>query len=249
MQERSGPDRSAENAKQQKEISVFQQLRKTGLDFICEAAWGSHLTVFYKKKSDLIDVLPNFFRFGLQNNEYCLWVTASLSVSEAKAAMRETMPDIDNYLLKGQMEIVPHTEVYFNADKQFEPLDVINRWIDKLNQALNKSYDGMRFSGDTLWLEKKDWQNFDDYEQVVSEIMKSNRMIGLCTFPLDKCGTSELINICRKHQFAFIKQEDEQDLLFNQDTLTRPNDKSSELVVVEGKMLKQMKEDLLRLID
>jgi hypothetical protein len=65
------------------------QMRRTGIDIIGSAPWGTHLCQFYQSEQDLIDILVPYFRQGLADNEFCMWVTSEpLGTDEAKAALR-----------------------------------------------------------------------------------------------------------------------------------------------------------------
>ena len=50
--------------------------RHTGISIIGDVPWGTHFCQFYQDKQDLIDILVPYFRAGLENNEFCLWVTS-----------------------------------------------------------------------------------------------------------------------------------------------------------------------------
>lgn len=188
-------------------------LRKSGNEVVGDIPWGTHLCQFYETKEDLIDVLVPYFKAGLENNEFCMWVTSeSLSSEEAKKAMRKAVADLDRYLKRGQIQIVPHTEWYLK-DGAFNLERVLDAWIDKLNQALAKGYDGIRVTGNTAWLEKKDWKNFTDYEEKVNSVIGKYRMMAICTYSLDKCGAFEVIDVVHNHQFALVKRTGEWQLI------------------------------------
>jgi hypothetical protein len=75
--------------------------------------WGTHFCQFYQTKEDLMDTLVPYFKAGLENNEFCTWVTSQpLGVEEAKEALRGAVPDIDVYLAKRQIEIIPYNQWY-----------------------------------------------------------------------------------------------------------------------------------------
>ena len=93
------------------------------------------------------------------------------------------------------------TEGVFDSER------VLNGWVEKLNQALDNGYDGLRLSGNTSWLEKEDWDNFVDYEEEVDRVIGNYQMIALCTYCLDKCNAAEIIDVVVNHQFALIKRE------------------------------------------
>ena len=186
-----------------------KNLRNSGIDIIGDVPWGTHFCQFYQTKEDLMDILVPYFKAGLENNEFCMWVTSKpLEVEEAKEALRKAVPDFDIYLEKGQIEIIPYTHWYvkngiFDSDR------VLNGWVEKLNQALANGYDGLRLTGNTFWLEKEDWNDFVDYEEEVDRVLGNYQMIALCTYCLDKCSATEIIDVVTNHQFALIKREGE----------------------------------------
>ncbi|MGD0353534.1 MAG: PAS domain S-box protein [Dehalococcoidia bacterium] len=189
------------------------ELRETGSKVIGGVPWGTHFCQFYKSKQDLLDILVPYFETGLKSNEFCMWITAEpLSSSEAKRAMVKRMPDFAQYLAKGQIEIMPNDKWYLQ-DGVFDLQRVLDGWIDKLNQALAKGYSGLRLTGNTCWLERKDWENFTDYEAAVSDVIGQYKMLALCTYCLDKCNAADVLDVVRNHEFALIKQEGEWELL------------------------------------
>jgi len=180
--------------------------RKTGIDAVGAVPWGTHLCCFYDTKQDLIDILVPYFKAGLENNESCIWVTSKTpDVKEAEKAMRKAVPDFAQYLERGQIEIIPHTDWYLK-DGVFNQQRVLSAWIDKLNRALATGYDGMRVTGNTSWLEKRDWEKFTDYEEEVNNVIGKYRMLAICTYSLGSCGASEILDVASKHQSALIKQ-------------------------------------------
>jgi len=181
-------------------------IRVSGVDIVGGIPWGTHFCQFYQTKEDLIDILVPYFKAGLENNEFCMWVTSQpLDVQEAKEALRRVIPDLDVYLQKGQIEIIPYTHWYVK-DGVFDSNRVLNGWVEKLNQALASGYDGLRLTGNTFWLEKKDWNDFVDYEEEVDRVLGNYNMIALCTYCLDKCNATEIIDVVINHQFTLIKR-------------------------------------------
>ncbi|MGP8079447.1 MAG: MEDS domain-containing protein [Dehalococcoidales bacterium] len=183
-----------------------EETRKSGLEVIGNIPWGTHFCQFYQTKKDLIDTLVPYFQAGLENNEFCMWVTAdNLTVEESQKAMAKAVKDFSTYVKKGQIKIIPYTEWYLQ-DGSFNSEKVLNGWVEKLNQALKKGYAGLRLTGNTFWLEKKDWRDFTDYEEAVNNVIGNYKMIALCTYSLAKCSATEIVDVIRNHEFALIKQ-------------------------------------------
>ncbi len=105
--------------------------RKSGIHVIGDIPWGTHFCQFYETHEDLISILVPYFKAGLENNEFCMWVTAEpLDEKSAKEAIGKAMPDFDRYLEKGQIEIVPYGR-YFR-DGKFDLQMLLGSGIDKL---------------------------------------------------------------------------------------------------------------------
>ena len=75
-------------------------------------------------------------------------------------------------------------------DGTFDMDRVLNGWLEKLEQALARGFEGLRLTGNTAWLEKGDWQDFTDYEEAVNSVIGKHRMMALCTYSLDKCSAA-----------------------------------------------------------
>jgi len=175
--------------------------------------WGTHFCLFYKTKEDLTDILVPYFKAGLENNEFCMWVTSEfIGEKEAKESLRKAIPDFDQYLKKEQIQIVPHTEWYLK-DGVFDLQRVLEAWVDKLNQALAVGYAGIRVTGNAAWFEKRVWREFADYEKEVNKAIGKYQMVVICTYSLDKCGASEIVDVVSSHQFTLIRREGKWELI------------------------------------
>ncbi|MDP2952125.1 MAG: MEDS domain-containing protein, partial [Chloroflexota bacterium] len=184
-----------------------QELRHTGLDIVGDAPWGTHFCQFYQTKQDLIDILVPYFKAGLENNEFCMWVTAEpLSAEDALLSLRQAVPNVDDYLERGQLEVLPHDK-WYDIEGVFDMHRVLNGWVGRLESALARGFSGLRLTGNTFWLEKKDWRSFLDYEGMVNDVIGKYRMIAMCTFCLDKCDACEMMDVLSTHQFAVAKRE------------------------------------------
>jgi PAS domain S-box-containing protein len=181
-------------------------LRKFGVELVGDVPWGTHLCQFYETKEDLIDILVPYFAEGLSNNEFCMWVTSlPLEVEEAKQALRKAVPELDQYIQKGQIEVLPYTEWYLLGGA-FDSDRVLQGWIQKEKVALSRGFVGLRLTGNTFWLERNGWKAFTDYEEEVNNTIGKHRMIAVCTYSLSKCNANEVIDVVKNHQFALIKR-------------------------------------------
>ncbi len=192
-----------------------KKLRKSGIDIIGDFPWGVHFCQFYRTKEDLTEILVPYFKAGLENNEFCIWITSqSLEVEEVNEALRKAIPDFDVYLKKGQIEIIPYTSWYakegiFNSER------VLNYLVEKTNQVLERNYEGLRLGGNSFRLKREDWGNFIDYEKKVDTIISKYHIITLCTYSLDAHDITEAMDIAAKHQFTLFKKDGKWELIDN----------------------------------
>ena len=88
---------------------MARALRNTGISVIGDLPWGTRLCHFYETKQDLLDTLVPYFEAGLESKEFCLWVVSNsefITVTEAKAALEQAVPDLDRQLSDLNIEII-----------------------------------------------------------------------------------------------------------------------------------------------
>jgi PAS domain S-box-containing protein len=225
------------------------ELRNSGIDVIGSVPWGTHFCQFYKTKQDLIDILVPYFKAGLESNEFCMWITSEpLVVAEAEEAMRKAVNGFDEYLRQEQIEIIPYNEWYLLGGT-FDDDRVLKGWVSKLELALARGYAGLRLTGNTFWLERNHWQAFTEYEAKVNNVIGKYKMLAICTYCLDKCDGTAVIDVVKNHQFTLVKREGKWDiiesaiykqakeaLLQSQETITKQRDQIANILnsMVDG---------------
>jgi DNA-binding NarL/FixJ family response regulator len=72
--------------------------------------------------------------------------------------------------------------------------------------VLAKGYDGLSIAANAFWLGDHRWQTFVDYEDDVDGILLNKRMIGMCTYALEKSGANEILDVARTHNCALVRR-------------------------------------------
>jgi PAS domain S-box-containing protein len=187
---------------------MAEDLRKTGISVVGDQPWGTHFCQFYEAKQDLLDILVPYFKAGLENNEFCLWVVSDselITVEEAQGALAQAVPDLDRHLSDESIEILNRHDWYFEQHS-LNLERAKHGWDAKLKRALARGYQGMRASADTFWLGEKDWKDFFTYEKQVHDWITNQSMTVLCTYPLAKSGAIEILDVVHAHQFAIARR-------------------------------------------
>jgi signal transduction histidine kinase len=193
--------------------AMATETRETGIDVVGGMPWGSHFCLFYETKEDLLDTLVSYCKAGLESEEFCLWVVAEpLTTEDAVGALKQAVPDLDRYLADTSIEIVPARDWYLKGGT-FDLKRVTGGWHEKLARASARGFAGVRVTGDTAWLEKKDWKDFCEYEEGLNAAVANQRLAVLCTYPLAACGADEILDVVRTHQFALAKRHGSWDVI------------------------------------
>ena len=189
------------------------QMRHSGVEVLGDMPWGTHFCQFYQTLQDLLDVLVDYFRQGLENNEFCVWVTSEpLGVEEASSALRRVVPDLNERARRGQIEFWDYRE-WFAPDGHFDADPVRQCWFEKERAALAQGYNGLRISEDMSWLDKSHWKTFTDYESTVNDVVGSHRILALCTYSLDQYSGVEMLDVLRNHPLVLVRKDGEWEVI------------------------------------
>jgi len=238
--------------------TVAIELRKTGISLVGDLPWGSHFCYFYETKQDLLDILIPYFKTGLENKEFCLWVISNselLTVEEATSELRNALPDLDRYMAERSIEVVGH-EDWFLSGKSFDPYKVADRFRKKLNEALARGYPGMRVNGSPAWLRDAGPQELRKFEAELDKLFPNERTIASCTYPLASIGGEEIFDVVRTHQFAIARRQGEWEIIetpeliqakqeikrLNEELEQRVVERTSELRVTNEELRKEIAE-------
>jgi len=188
------------------EVIMTTALRNTGIEPVGEMPWGTHFCHFYETPDDLLETVLPFFRVGLESNEFCVWVMSEpLTERGVWQALERAVPGLDRYVAAHSIEVLNARDVYL-AGGHIDLHRIIGNWNDKLKGALSRGYQGIRVTGNTAWLEQRQWRDFMDYEAAVDQSISSQQMLVLCTYPLATAGATEFLDVTRTHQFAVAKR-------------------------------------------
>ena len=181
-------------------------LRNTGIEPVGELPWGTHFCHFYETSDDLLETLLPFFKAGLESNEFCAWVVSEpLTEAAVWAALDRAIPGFDGYVSNHSIEVLNARDVYL-AGGEIDLHRIISNWRDKLKAASSRGYPGIRVSGNTAWLEQKQWREFMEYEAALNQGIRDQSMLVLCTYPLMTTSANEFLDVTSTHQFAVAKR-------------------------------------------
>lgn len=176
---------------------------------VCEAKFGDHNCVVYKSFDDLNRLLSIYFKYGLDNNQYCIWVTPGGEAQDsAIIALDRLLPDYGKSLIKEQVEFIDCSDFYLK-NGTFDPDMVLEQWQSRLEWAIGNGYSGIRASGDLGWFETEDWPVLMDYERRLDPIVRPGKISALCSYPLHKLAAPAILDVIHHHRLATTKTNGE----------------------------------------
>ncbi|HEV2827901.1 MAG TPA: PAS domain-containing protein [Pyrinomonadaceae bacterium] len=192
------------------------ELRDTGIGIVGDVRWGTHFCYFYETKQDLLDILVPYFKAGLEDNEFCLWIVSNselITSEEAKAALAEVVPNLDQYLSEGRIEIVSHDQWWFLKSRTFDLQRAAHQFKEKLDDALAAGYVGMRVNGSPAWMRAERHEELCEFEKEVDRLYPSLRIIVACTYPIGASTADLLFEVARSHRFTIARRRGQWDVL------------------------------------
>jgi DNA-binding CsgD family transcriptional regulator len=180
-----------------------EALTDTGLPAVGRVPWGSHFCIFFESKTDLLDILVPFFKAGLEQNEFCLWVVGGVefvTIKAAKEALAKGIPKLEDFLEKGNIQIQTHKQL-FGTHGRLDAKTAIAR-LRKKATGIAKRFVGLRCNcGPGMRLTLKTGR-FREFEHEIDVLLTGHPVIAMCTFPLTLSGAKEILDAARTHQFA-----------------------------------------------
>lgn len=166
---------------------------------LLDMPWGSHVCQFYNGKHDLLQILVPYFRQGLARNQAGLWLVGDVTVEEATDALAAAVPNLNQYLARGQMHIRHYTEFYTNPNGTVRQPDELSTRLGELGLlARSRGFEGLRVSGNVSWINNEESMvRIMDYETRVNYVIQASRIMAVCTYPARAaalCRCRELIH-------------------------------------------------------
>ena len=154
----------------EKVIDYMEQLRPT-----------NHLVFVYDSPEAKYNVLFNYLKVGLDNNEVGVYVATDETPDQIRKAMKQFGIDVEKCEKTGALLIFGHEEIYI-IDGKFNASTTINLWNRLYNEALKNGFKGLRVTGETAYFFKHNLiQELIEYEKAFHRILDIP-LIAICAY-------------------------------------------------------------------
>lgn len=185
-------------------MSEHSHLTECGLPGINRIPYGLHACHFYPGREQLIEALVPYFLAGLRVGERCIWVAAPpLPADEAERTLRAAWAGAGEAIARGAVRILDFDRWYTGTAGFKGAEAVVKLWLDEEERALAEGYTGLRLTGNTSFLEPRDWEKFIEYERIVNAGLHGRRIVALCSYLLPNISSDKVMEIMRAHDCAF----------------------------------------------
>ncbi|MEJ2724548.1 MAG: ATP-binding protein [Deltaproteobacteria bacterium] len=178
---------------------IYSDKRQSGIPLIGNLPWGTDFCQFYQTEKDLIEILVPYFRAGLESNELCVWITSgAFSAEDARKALKNALPHFNEYVDKGQMEIIPQRRWRAQGEKTNETI------VSKLDKAVLNGFDGLRLACNAFPGRRSGKAFTFDGVDVISRY----NVLAVFSYPRDKFDAVGLMEAVKNHRFALVRNAD-----------------------------------------
>lgn len=185
---------------------MSEKLKPSGIESIGDVPWGTHFSQIYENKEDLINIVIEYFKAGLDSNECCLWISSDQEDRlQAEEALRKAIPNYDECIESGRINVISYRNFYLE-NHSISTDKLLEKWIALEARALAYGYEGIRAWADKSWLSRSEWETFMEHEKCMNRFIEEHKLVIMCTYSYEKCGISDVIDIIQNHQPVIIKK-------------------------------------------
>lgn len=167
---------------------------QSGIPAVGALKWGTHFCHFYRTTSELLRLVAEYFRAGLENHELCIWVVSTpITVSEALGALRDVIPNVHRHLSHDEIEVISGHE-WTQLARETEQHLLAHHWDTKVAEALERGFVGVRASGGIPATR---------FASAITPVGNQHAVF-LCTCEIEHSSGAMVLDALRTHDFATV---------------------------------------------
>jgi hypothetical protein len=189
------------------ELGDPEEYRESGVSALDLIRWGTHIAQIYNTKGDLSEVIVPYIGKGLEENELCVWVIRDMSEEEARTALMEEIPCLQEYIDIGQLQLISYKD-WALSEACFDSQRTLDNCLKKCQEALASGYLGLRIVGNASRLEQSDWDSVMEYEGLLNNALPNYKALAMCSYKESECTIDNIVDVTNTHQYVISKIDD-----------------------------------------
>lgn len=166
---------------------------------------AGHLCFFYKDEQERLELITDYFRQGLSNNELCIFVTPYSKEQTTQDFLRHNL-DIGGALKNGDLLIFEMDSTYL-PHGEFVANYMLENVQSFINDAKAEGFNGLRTAGEMSWLADHPEAETEAvvYEHKVNTLDPSGfSFIGLCVYDSNDTSDKLAEDLQKSHPTLFM---------------------------------------------
>ena len=111
---------------------------------------GDHAALFYRTRTEQLEIVIPFMAIGLERNERCLYIAEDNTTSEICQHLQDYGVDVPAAQKRGALSVVTKHETYLRHGC-FQPDKMIDDICHAVDAALDAGFMGLRAAGELSW--------------------------------------------------------------------------------------------------
>lgn len=141
----------------------------------------NHLIFVYDSPEAKYNVLFNYLKVGLDNDEAGVYVATDENPSQIREAMKRFGINVEKYEKTGALHIFGYEDIYI-IDGKFSMATTTNLWNKLYNEALQQGFKGLRVTGEMACFFKHNLiEELMEYEKALHRVLDIP-MIAICAY-------------------------------------------------------------------
>lgn len=166
---------------------------------------GNHLVLLYTSTFELLDVVANYLKAGIDQDQCCILYVADKLAEEAIDSLTEEGMDVSGLMLKAQLQIISCNRL---SSGEWEDTTVGTTELKKAyEKAIASGYKSLRVAFCPASTKDK-WSGFLSHERNLSRMLRDTGSILLRAFPQASLSGSQMLDVLGLYDRVIIKRNE-----------------------------------------
>ncbi|MGE5431484.1 MAG: MEDS domain-containing protein, partial [Syntrophomonadaceae bacterium] len=165
-----------------------------------------HTCSIYENRDEQFAVISPYIKYGLENNEKCLYVADENTVEDVTSLLEKDIPGLKHYLQTGAFTIIDKTKAYL-SNGCFSPEYMFEAIKKSIQTAKKEGYKAFRITGEMTWALAGDpgVERLMEYESDVNRIYDELDAVAICQYNMNRFSPEMIRHVLYTHPIIIYK--------------------------------------------